>query len=245
MQVENKAPMGSSERKVPAEESRRTSAISGNSCAPKIEWRYGGCHACMGSPCPVRVKIVDDRVVKVEGQKIPGLDGRLCAKGHALVDQLYSPDRLRYPMRRVGKKGEGNFERITWDEALTEIASVLKKYRDEGHPEYVHLVYGCGHIGNIPMYQYFSQVYGTPNFSHHHGDTCNGSGVAASRITGATGVPDYQNAKYVLEVSHNPMGGGLPPAHFSVRSFGEAMCRGTKIVVVDPRLSETAAAPGA
>jgi len=223
----------------------RTPTNSKNSTEPKVEWRYGGCHACMGWPCPVRAKIVDGKVVKIEGQKIPGLDGRLCAKGHALIDQLYRPDRLKYPMRRVGKKGEGKFKRITWDEALTEIASVLKKYRDEGHPEYVHLAYGCGHWGNVPIQHYFSKVYGTPNISHHHGDACNGTGVAASRITGGIGWPDYQNAKYVLEVSHNPLGGGTPPAHFSVGAFNEAMRKGTRIVVVDPRLSETAAIPGA
>ncbi len=207
---------------------------------PSVEWRYGGCQACMGLPCPVRVKVVDGRAVKVEGQ----VDGKLCAKGHALIDQLYRADRLKYPMRRVGKKGEGKFKKITWDEALSEIAMVLKKYRDEGHPEYVHLVYGCGFIGNIPMQRYFSKVYGTPNFSHHHGDTCDGVGKAASRITGATGIPDYPNAKYVLEVSHNPLGGGRAPMHFSVGAFNEAMRKGTKIVVVDPRLSETAAAIG-
>lgn len=225
--------------------SLKTGVFCEDSSGRKVEWKYGGCHACMGSPCPVRVKVVNGRVLKIEGQKIPGMDGRLCCKGHALIDQLYRSDRLRYPLRRVGKKGEGRFKRITWEEALTEIASVLKKYRDEGHPEYVQLVYGCEHIGNIPLYQYFSKVYGTPNFSHHHGDTCNGSGTAASRITGARGRPDYRNAKYVLEVSHNPLGGGAAPVHFSVGAFNEAMRKGTKIVVVDPRLSETAAIPGA
>ena len=110
----------------------------------KVEWKYGGCQACMGSPCPIRAKLVDGKVVKVEGQKLPGMDGKICAKGIAHIDQLYSPDRLRYPMRRVGKKGEGKFEKITWDEALTEIGSVLKRYRDEGHPEYVQMAFGCG-----------------------------------------------------------------------------------------------------
>jgi len=215
-----------------------------NSSDKKVEWRYGACHACHGSPCPIRAKVIDGKVVKIEGQKIPGMDGKLCPKGHALVDQLYRPDRLKYPMKRVGKKGEGKFKRITWDEAFTEIASVLKKYRDEGHPEYVHFAYGCAHIGSIPMFQYFSKVYGTPNFSHHHGDTCNGSGSAASRITGATGRPDYRNAKYILEVSHNPLGGGST-VHFSSGAINQAIQKGTKIVVVDPRLSETAGISGA
>ena len=222
---------------------RESSEVNSNA---EIEWRYGGCHACMGSPCPVKVKIVDGRVVKVEGQKIPLLNGRLCAKGHAIIDQLYGHDRLKYPLRRVGKKGEGKFKKITWDEALSEIARVLKKYRDEGHPEYVAMVYGCGHIGNIPMQIYLSRVYGTPNISHHHGDTCNASGSAAARITGVPNLKnDYSNSKYVLVVSHNPLGGGTAPVHHSIETFNEAMRKGTKIVVVDPRLSETAAIPRA
>jgi len=245
MQVKKKMSVNKGAKRPFREEVSKPVANSDDIAKHKAEWRYGGCQACMGTPCPIRAKVIDGRVVKVEGQKIPGIEGRLCAKGHALIDQLYRPDRLKYPMRRVGKKGEGKFKRITWDEALTEIAAALKKYRDEGHPEYVHMVFGCGHIGNIPMYRYFSKVYGTPNFSHHHGDTCNGSAVAASRITGATGRPDYLNAKYVLEVSHNPLGGGIAPAHESTGAFNEAMRKGTKIVVVDPRLSETAAIPGA
>lgn len=96
------------------------------------------------------------------------------------------------------------------------------------------------------MYLYFSRVYGPPNISHHHGDTCNGSATAASKITGVMGCsPDYENAKYILEVSHNPLGGGTAPAHFSIGTFDEVMRKGIKIVVVDPRLSETAAIPGA
>ncbi|MFH0896518.1 MAG: molybdopterin-dependent oxidoreductase [Candidatus Bathyarchaeota archaeon] len=215
----------------------------------KGEWRYGGCHACFGAPCPARAKVVNGRVVKVEAQKMPLLNG-LCAKGHATIDQLYGPDRLKYPMRRVGKKGEGKFKRISWDEALTEIATVLKKYRAEGHPEYVAMVYGCGGWGNRALYNYFRTVYGTPNFSHHHGDTCNASCAAAAEITGGSfhgelGIPEYCNSRYILEVSHNPLGGANAPIHESVRTFNEAMRNGTKIVVVDPRLSETAAIPGA
>ncbi len=223
----------------------KTMMKSEDTADPKIEWKYGGCHGCMGSPCPIRVKVVDGRVEKIEGQKIPLMDGRLCAKGHAMIDQLYRPDRLKYPLRRVGKKGESKFKRITWEEAFTEIAAVLKKYRDEGHPEYVQFAFGCGRWGNNPMFRYFSKVYGSPNLSHHHGDTCNGSGIAASKITGATGTPDYANAKYVLEIAHNPLGAGTAPMHHGVGEFNEAMRKGTKILVADPRLSETAAIPGA
>ncbi|MEE9517258.1 MAG: molybdopterin-dependent oxidoreductase, partial [Candidatus Adiutricales bacterium] len=87
--------------------------------------------------------VEDGRLVKLEGQpdSIRGL-GKICAKGAAGINQLYDPDRVLYPMRRVGKRGEGKWKRISWDEALTELAGRLKKLRDDGHPEKFMFHYG-------------------------------------------------------------------------------------------------------
>src|SRR4030067_3581682 len=68
--------------------------------------------------------IEDGRVVKLEGNpKHPGNRGKLCAKGNAGINGLYDPDRILYPMRRVGKRGEGKWKRVSWDEAYKELAS--------------------------------------------------------------------------------------------------------------------------
>ena len=82
---------------------------------------------------PVEVKIVNGRVEKITGREdIPYYDGKQNVRALASIAKIYAPDKLKFPLRRVGAKGEGKFKRISWDEALGEIASVFKKYRDEG-----------------------------------------------------------------------------------------------------------------
>ena len=73
------------------------------------------CGFC-GGYCLVDLHLQDGKIVKVEGNKtLPFSDGRLCVKGAALKQATYSPDRLLYPMKRVGNRGEGRFERISWE----------------------------------------------------------------------------------------------------------------------------------
>ena len=80
----------------------------------------------------------DGRVLRLEGNPDhPLTQGRLCARGNAGTDLLYDPDRLKYPMRRTGKRGEGKFERISWDEALDILADKLKTIREQHGPEAV------------------------------------------------------------------------------------------------------------
>ncbi len=80
--------------------------------------------------------VEDGRLMKLEGNpdSIRTL-GKLCAKGQAGVNQVYFPDRILYPMKRVGKRGEHKWQRISWDEALGTIAGKLKELRDAGTPE--------------------------------------------------------------------------------------------------------------
>lgn len=90
--------------------------------------------------CPSRCAIIGyvdgDRVVKIEGQ--PGSirnQGKVCAKGQAGAQKIYDPDRILSPLRRTGKRGQGKWEKVSWDDALGDLAARLKKLRDEGHPE--------------------------------------------------------------------------------------------------------------
>ena len=80
----------------------------------------------------------DGKVIKVEGMKShPHNHGLLCTKGAANRDYIYREDRLKYPLRRVGERGEGKFEPITWEEALTETAGRLSKIREEDGATYI------------------------------------------------------------------------------------------------------------
>ena len=95
----------------------------------------GMCQLC-STICGTIGYVKEGRLIKIEGNpNDPNSRGYLCARGHAGLNHLYHPERLLYPLKRVGKRGEGKWKRISWDEALDEIAEKLKKVRDSGHPE--------------------------------------------------------------------------------------------------------------
>mgnify|MGYP002683347127 CR=1 FL=1 len=83
------------------------------------------CRSCHGG-CGVNLHVEDGRLVKVEGDRTSPLNrGRLCPIGTSTLDLVYHPDRLKYPMRRTGARGEGKWERISWDEAFGYLAEKL------------------------------------------------------------------------------------------------------------------------
>ena len=90
-------------------------------------------HNC-GGRCVVNAHVVDDKIVKIStdqrrwNPEHPPLPA--CARGVGQIEKVYHPDRLKYPMRRVGPRGSGEFERISWDEALDEIAAQLLRVRE-------------------------------------------------------------------------------------------------------------------
>ncbi|MFC2070078.1 molybdopterin-dependent oxidoreductase [Chloroflexota bacterium] len=100
---------------------------------------------CPGSGCWTgcihRTRVKDGKIVKVETVIFPhGEEGAICVKGVAGARLPYNPDRLKYPLKRAGKRGEGKWERITWEQALDEIADKLKRIREEYMPESVVVV---------------------------------------------------------------------------------------------------------
>jgi anaerobic selenocysteine-containing dehydrogenase len=84
------------------------------------------CRSCHGG-CGIIAQVKDGKVIKVEGDpNSPISHGTLCSKGLAITQLAYHPDRILYPMKRKGAKGEGKWERISWDEALDTIAGIQK-----------------------------------------------------------------------------------------------------------------------
>ena len=82
--------------------------------------------------CGMLVHVDNGRVIKVEGDPANPLnEGVLCAKGLASLEHLYHPDRLQHPLKRVGKRGEGRWQQITWDEALDMVASELARAKEK------------------------------------------------------------------------------------------------------------------
>jgi len=122
------------------------------------------CRMCHGV-CQVLVHLEGDRVVKVTGDPdSPTSRGYICPKGKASPELLYHPDRLLYPLKRAGERGENKWERITWDEALGEMAERLKAIKEESGPEYFAMQQGTGrpYTGFTTR---FANAFGTPNFT--------------------------------------------------------------------------------
>ena len=102
------------------------------------------CRGCHGV-CQVLVHLRQGRVVRVTGDPdSPTSQGYLCPKGAAAPELLYHPDRLMHPLRRVGRRGEGGWRRVSWDEALGEMAQRLAAIKAESGPEFVALAQGTG-----------------------------------------------------------------------------------------------------
>jgi len=108
----------------------------------KREMVPSSCWQCV-TRCPNVGYLEDGKLVKIEGHpKSIRTEGVMCAKGQGGINHLTDPDRILYPMRRVGERGEGLWKRVSWDEAIGELTERLKKLRDEGHPEKFAFHYG-------------------------------------------------------------------------------------------------------
>jgi len=122
------------------------------------------CRMCHGV-CQVLVHLEGERVVKITGDPdSPTSRGYLCPKGAASVDLLYHPDRLQYPLRRAGQRGENKWKRVSWDEALDEMAAKLTAIKEESGAEYFGMMQGTGrpYTGFTTR---FANAFGTPNFT--------------------------------------------------------------------------------
>jgi anaerobic selenocysteine-containing dehydrogenase len=111
-------------------------------------WSPGpGCHG----GCGLKMYVKDGRLVKVEGdEEHPYSQGRTCARALALTQFVYHPERFTHPMKRVGERGEGRFERITWDEALDTVERRFNDIKEKYGPESVIFIQGRGAISAAP-----------------------------------------------------------------------------------------------
>lgn len=188
-----------------------------------------GCHA----RCGVLVEEENGRLVGIKGDKDhPFSQGFTCPKGRAFREVVYHPERITKPLVRVGKKGSGRFETVSWDTALDTIAERLLKTREQWGAE--SLVFGAGTVrGMHPHLNRFLALYGSPNFM----SPINMSGgpliMASALISGlALLFPDYDNTKCVTLWGHNPEHSfpGL-----KMNAINKALRAGAKLIVVDPR----------
>jgi anaerobic selenocysteine-containing dehydrogenase len=208
-------------------------------------WSPGpGCHG----GCGVLVHVKDNKVIKVEGDPDhPWNQGRLCSRCLSMTQYMYHPDRLKTPLKRVGKKGEGKFVPISWDEAFDLIEEKMKKIREDHGPESVIFHQGTGRdIGGwISMLAY---AYGSPNWMFGlSGISCYTPRLMMMSITqGDFAVVDasqwhekrYDDPEYKIPETVTIWGQNLPatcPDGFFGHWYVDLMKRGTQLLVIDPR----------
>jgi anaerobic selenocysteine-containing dehydrogenase len=196
-------------------------------------------HDCPDT-CAILVTVENGVATEVKGDPDhPTTAGVLCTKVSRYTERTYSPDRLLHPLRRVGKKGEGKFERISWDEALDEIAARLKPLADS-EPESILPYSYAGTMGLVQGESMASRFFNKVGASLLDRTICATAGATGYKYTiGAsigTDLEQFQNAKLILIWGGNPIASNL---HFWTRAQ-EAKRRGAKLIAIDPYRSLTA-----
>ena len=200
------------------------------------------CALCT-SHCPAIAYIENDQVVKIEGQPDSQRTlGKLCAKGQAGVNQIYDPDRILQPMKRVGKRGEGQWQEITWDDALSELTDRMKKLRDEGHAEKFMFHHGeISASADKLINKIFLANYGTNTIASNSG-LGQSARHTAHELTwgGYQDSWDFENSRYVLNFGSNVMEAGSNHVALARRLSYALTDSNLKMVTFDVRLSNTA-----
>ena len=184
------------------------------------------------------------RLVKIEPQPNSiRTEGKLCAKGQGGVGQVYDPDRILFPLKRTGARGEGKWKRITWDEALGEVAGRLKKLRDDGEPEKFMFHYGRMKASSSKLIKsLFLANYGTGTIGNHT-SICEGGKWTAQELTWGKHYDnwDFDNTRYVLNFGSNVLEAHTNHVPLAQRLVKAMADRRVKVVTFDVRLSNTAA----
>jgi len=202
------------------------------------------CYPCH-SNCGVLVHVQDGRVIKIEGDPDhPENEGAMCVRGLSFMQLLYHPDRIKYPMKRVGEKGEGKWQRISWDEALDTISLKIKQAREEYGPESIAFSFCDGDRQNVVPGCALLSALGSPMICGTDAHYCFRPQALACMatfgwgnfFTGHDGF-DFANSKCIFIWGAN---------HFeSQPSRGkeiiQAIKNGAKLIVVDPRFTNLAA----
>jgi len=182
------------------------------------------------------IHVEDGKPIKVEGDpQNPMSKGRVCPKGLASLEYLNHPDRLKHPLKMVGNRGEGNWQRITWHEALETVATELKKASERYGLLSVVFLRGASKGLADDHIARFANIFGTPNISSPAA-VCFVPGAKASELTyGYYAYPDYEYPPNCIVVW------GANPEETNINEYEEivnAVKEGTKLIVVDPIANE-------
>lgn len=228
---------------------------------------WSGCAVNCGSRCQLKVFSKNGRIIRIETDDTGRpedtvVDGacpqvRACQRGRSMRQRIYAPERLKYPMKRVGKRGEGKFERISWEQALDEIAARLKKTIAEHTNEAVMIMHGSGNQALVnssaSTYRFFNLVGGSVAWYSDYSAACiqnawpylygqfDYGGVRSKANGQGSYFSQVANAKLYVTFGNNPAvtrasGGGQ-----SWEAFSALRKNGTEFILIDPICSDTIA----
>ena len=209
------------------------------------------CRACIAN-CGVIATVKNGRVIKLEGNPEDRMSkGRMCAKGLSGIQALYHPNRNKYPMMRVGKRGENKWRRISWEKAIDIIARKLMETREKYGAETVFCSTGGGGNPEIWSIARFCNIFGTPNWFEPGCAQCYLPRVLAYTMMYGGVDPSIadSNALELYDTEETPIQAlvlwGTDPSYSCPASGGGAVvdlrAKGVKTVVIDPRLTPDAA----
>jgi anaerobic selenocysteine-containing dehydrogenase len=234
-----------------AEESEKVAKSFGD-----VQVRYTADVMCP-SECGMEMWVKDGRLFKIYGnQAVPFNDGTCCAKGASGAQMVYSPNRIKEPMIRVGERGSGQFKKVTWDEAIDFIAKKMMEIKKENGPEAI--IMDSGDITDRDQYWRLGRGFGSPN-TVEHGSICDTPRrhgpklmLGGKRIEPDVMTPklvrqpdgslkkDYtQRSKLIIYVGWNP----FVATRISYESKGTVAAKvenNCKVIVVDPNFTNTA-----
>ena len=199
------------------------------------------CFGCT-THCGVIGWVQDGIVRKIEGNPLePNARGKCCAKAQGMISYTYYPERLLYPLKRTGPRGSGQWKRITWEEALNEIASKMRKLREDGHPE--QFIFHYGRDKTKGFSKKFTNAFGTPNRLNRRSICSSNRRVPLMSFYGRDfewETQDFENTKYIINFGANPMEAHQGGFYMMQRIQQARVDGGAKMVTFEVRPSATA-----
>ncbi|KKN00004.1 hypothetical protein LCGC14_1142160 [marine sediment metagenome] len=200
-----------------------------------------------GGRCPLKLHIKEGKIIRVEGDDYENKDEQLrtCLRCRAFRKYVHHPNRLKYPLKRDGLKGSGKFKRISWDEALTEIAEKLKIVKEKHGNESIFLVYGGGYQGSLHdgAFAMMRLLVRFGGFSTNYGNVSSEGAVYATQTQYRSPFvghsrKDLLNSKLIIMWGWDPA--RMISGTDTIYNLIKAKESGVKIVVIDPRYTDSA-----
>lgn len=204
----------------------------------------GCCHDC-GGRCVLRAHVKNGKIIRLETDNGEDPQLRACLRGRTYKQRVYSDERLKYPLRRIGERGEAIFERISWDEALEEVASKIKEVKKKFGNSAILLVPGGGNQGMLHgivshalmLHQIggYTRMWGAPSYE---GALFASMATYGTIMTG-NAREDLLNSKFIIMWGWNPASTVWDPG--TSLWLAKAREKGIRIVAIDPIFTDSAA----